>query len=67
MHTKGNENEYIKNVKMAECLTDEAIPVKSFQAIYVKNEDTKQFVLKKLEEKGIKVPPPFIEVQRWFD
>ncbi len=67
MHTLGTEDDYIKNVKMAECLTDLVIPVSSFTSICVKDEETKKVVENILKENGIEVPPPYVNIQKWFD
>lgn len=67
MHTLGTEDDYIKNVKMAECLTDLVVPVSAFHSICVKNEETKRVVENILKEKGIEVPPPYVNPQKWFD
>lgn len=40
---------YHKSVHMAECLTDQPIPVSDFSAIYVRNEDVQKIVQEKLE------------------
>ena len=65
MHTPGTEDDYIKNVKMAECLTDEIIYANCFHCIYVKSEDTKHLIREKLNQRGIQTPP-YIDVQKWF-
>lgn len=68
MHTLGTEDPYKKNVKMAGCLTDNIIPVKAFQCIYVKSEETKSIVREKLKSKGITKKPPFVDVNfKWFE
>lgn len=67
MHTMGTENEYIKNVKMAECLTNLLVPVKVFNSICVKDEETKKIVEEILAAKGIQAPPPYVNIQKWFD
>lgn len=67
MHTLGTEDDYIKNVKMAECLTDCVIPINAFNSICVKDEETKKIVENILREKGIEVPPPYVNPQKWFD
>lgn len=66
MQTIGVNDEYTKQVKMAECLTDLVIPVDYFQCIYVKDEKSKLLVEEKLVHKGKQFPPPFVSVQKWF-
>ena len=66
MHTHGTDNEHIKNVKMAECLTHLVVPVEVFQCIYVKDKKTKSFVESKLKENNIFNKPPYVDVQKWF-
>lgn len=66
MQTIGVNDEYTKHVKMAECLTNLVVPVNCFQCIYVKNEQSKLLVEKKLKETGAEFPPPFVSVQKWF-
>ncbi len=66
MHTLGTNDEYTKHVKMAECLTNLIIPVTFFKCIYVKSDKTKTDIIKKLKQKNIQVPPPFVQVQKWF-
>ncbi len=66
MHTFGTEDEYTKHVKMAECLTDLRINIDFFQCIYVKSNQTKLYIEEKLRRKDIQVPPPFVNVQKWF-
>ena len=67
MHTMGTEEEYIKNVKMAECLTALRIPSNAFNSICVKDEETKKIVEELLTTRGIQVPPPYVNIQKWFD
>lgn len=67
MHTLGNETEYKKHVKMAECLTHKVIPAKFFQCIYVKDEKTKQLIHEKLRDHKIITPPPYVNIGKWFD
>lgn len=66
MQTRGNGNEYVKHVKMAECVTELKILVKDFFQICVKDEKTKKNVEFLLKENDIDFPPPFINVQKWF-
>lgn len=66
MHLTGTEDTYVKNVKMAECLTEKIIPAKNFQCIYVKDEITKKLVEEKLERKSLLSKPPFVDIGPWF-
>ena len=66
MQTPGNENEYVKHVKMAECITDLMIPVDGFASIYVKDDETKELVESLLNKNDVDFPPPFVNVQKWF-
>lgn len=62
---KGRNDNYAKQVKMAECLTHLIIPVDHFHSIIVRNDDIKEFVENKLDEKGIS-PPPYVNVRDLF-
>lgn len=66
MHTKGINDNYTKQVKMAECLTRLIVPAKVFQCIYVKNNDIRPFVEKNLEDNGIVSKPPFVNLAKWL-
>lgn len=44
MERVGEIDEYSRNVKMAECLTDKCIPAELFQCIYVKDIETQQYI-----------------------
>ena len=66
MQTLGNEDEYVKHVKMAECVTELKILVKGFSQICVKDEETKKFVESLLKKNDIDFPPPFVNIQKWF-
>jgi len=53
---------------MAECLTEKIIPIQHFKCIYVPSEEIKKKTICILNEKGIDVPPPFINVRGvWFN
>ncbi len=67
METLGNEDEHIKNVKMAECLTNLRVPANCFQSICVRNEEIKEQVEEMLENNGILEHPPYVNIQNWFD
>lgn len=67
MKQAGNTDDYSKQVKMAECLTDKIIPADLFQCIYVPNVFVKQQVEDILEDNGITEQPPYVNVQgHWF-
>lgn len=65
MHSKGRDDDYAKKVKMAECLTELTVQVECFQCIYVKNDEIKRLVEKKLKEHGITKKPPYVDVMPW--
>lgn len=53
MEKAGTTDEYSRNVKMAECITEKCIPAELFQCIYVPDEETKIFIENLFKEKGI--------------
>lgn len=65
MKCKGRDDEYAKQVKMAECLTHCRVPVEYFHIIYVKDEESKNIVEEKLKEYGITKKPPYINIMPW--
>lgn len=65
MERSSTESEYIKNVRMAECLTQEAIPVTSFFSIAVRDVQTKRIVEQKLRH--IPRNKPYVDIRPWFD
>lgn len=67
MEKAGAIDEYSRNVKMAECLTEKCIPAELFQCVYVPDEETKQYIEKLFQNKGITEQPPYVNVQlQWF-
>lgn len=66
MDTLGTEVNYIKQVKMAECLTDLIIPGDCFQSIAVKDNNTRRIVEDKLRHYGIVNKPPYVDIRKWF-
>lgn len=66
MDTLGTEDNYIKQVKMAECLTNLIIPARLFQCIGVRNEEIKEIVEDKLIDHGIIRKPPYVDIRKWF-
>lgn len=68
MEKAGTTDEYSRNVKMAECLTDKCIPADLFQCVYVPDEETKQYIEKLFQNKGITEQPPYVNIQlKWFE
>lgn len=65
MQSKGREDDYAKKVKMAECLTELIVPANIFKCIYVKDEETKKIVEKKLKDHGITEKPPYVDSMPW--
>ncbi|QWT52111.1 DarT ssDNA thymidine ADP-ribosyltransferase family protein [Eubacterium sp. MSJ-33] len=67
METLGTEDEYCKNVKMAECLAEFGIPAELFQCVYVPTEAVKKHVEMLLRNYGITEQPPYVAIQeKWF-
>lgn len=67
MESVGTTDEYARNVKMAECLTEKCIPADLFQCVYVPDMETKQYVEKLFQDKGITEQPPYVNLQpKWF-
>lgn len=64
MAKTGNNDVYVKNVKMAECLSEEIIDANDFYCIYVGDEDLKESVLELLEEYGLE-DTIYINVAPW--
>ena len=66
MHTRGIQDPYTKQVKMAECLTELSIPARLFHSICVKDEATKLLVEKSLIKHRINKKPPFVDIRVWL-
>lgn len=66
MQEKGRDDDYARQVKMAECVTDLKIPAKHFSRIYVRSNETKVYVERKLREKGIVSSPPYVSIGVWL-
>ncbi len=67
MKTKGRNDSYAKNVKMAECITKKRIPAELFQCVYVPDSDTKKYITDLFQNKGITEHPPYTDIQpKWF-
>jgi hypothetical protein len=67
MEKTGTTDDYSRNVKMAECLTDKCIPAELFQCVYVPDDETKLYVKTLFARKGILEQPPYVSVQSiWF-
>lgn len=65
MESSSTKSDHCKNVRMAECLTNNAIPVSYFQSIAVKNQDLKEFVESKLAVVG--GARPYVNIQPWLN
>lgn len=64
----GRDDNYAKEVKMAECLTDLIVPAECFKCIYVPSEEVKNIVEQKFRDNDLDFPPPYVNVQKvWFD
>jgi len=60
-------DDYAKQVKMAECLTDKRIPVERLTCIYVASQAVKDKVIEILERNDTKFPPPYVNIMDvWF-
>lgn len=66
MVQRGLTDDYAKQVKIAECLTEKRVPVNLFKSIAVKNAETKQKVEDMLRANNINGNPPYVNIQRWF-
>jgi hypothetical protein len=67
METIGTTDEYSRNVKMAECLTDKCIPAELFQCVYVPDKETALYIENLFKGKGIVEQPPYVNIQpKWF-
>lgn len=67
MENVGAKDEYSRNVKMAECLTDKCIPAELFQCVYVPDEKTEIYIKDLFKKKGIMEQPPYVSIQpKWF-
>lgn len=67
MERAGATDEYSRNVKMAECLTDKRIPGELFQCVYVPDQETKQYIEELFQNNGITEQPPYVNIQpKWF-
>lgn len=60
MEKLGTVDEYSRNVKMAECLTDKRISAELFQCVYVPDEETKIYIEELFMKKGIVEQPPYV-------
>lgn len=68
MEKVGTTDEYSRNVKMAECLTDKCIPAELFQCVYVPDIEIKKYIETLFHAKGIIEQPPYVSVQsKWFE
>ena len=67
MESVGKTDEYARNVKMAECLTEKCIPADLFQCVYVPDMETKQYIEKLFQDTGISEHPPYVNMQPKWD
>lgn len=65
MSQPGND-EYSKQVKMAECLSQRRVPMSCINQIIVRDDRTKRIVEEKFQTLGIPFSPPYINVQNLF-
>lgn len=67
MEQTGTTDEYSRNVKMAECLTDKCIPAELFQSVWVPDNETKLYIENLFKKNGIMEQPPYVDIQlNWF-
>lgn len=67
MEKTGATDEYSRNVKMAECLTEKCIPAELFQCVYVPDTDAKEYIEELFLKNGITEQPPYVNIQsKWF-
>ncbi len=67
MEQVGALDEYSRNVKMAECLTDKMIPANQFQCVYVPDKETLTYIETLFRNNGILEKPPYVsERPTWF-
>lgn len=64
MEKSSTISDYIKNVRMAECLTEKIVPLSCFHSIAVRSEEVKQIVEDKIAQTdGDK---PYVNIQPWL-
>lgn len=67
MTTTNQNDDYTKQVKMAECLSSRPIPITDFSCIYVPSAQVQKKVYDLFIKRGISTPPPHVNVQEiWF-
>ncbi|MBK3493973.1 DUF4433 domain-containing protein [Viridibacillus sp. YIM B01967] len=64
MSQKGNDETYVKQVKMAECLSEYGIEAKGFRSICVGDKDLQKRVLKLLEANKLK-GKMYVDIMPW--
>ncbi|MBE5862687.1 MAG: DUF4433 domain-containing protein [Lachnospiraceae bacterium] len=62
----GADDAYSRNVKMAECLSDQAIAPSLIQCVYVSDEWAKEYVEQLFWDQGITEQPPYVSVMEVF-
>lgn len=65
MEESSTKSDYIKNVRMAECLTDKLIPISCFHSIAVRNETVKKIVTNKIS--FVRGDKPYVDIQPWLN
>lgn len=67
MKSIGKNDDYSRNVKMAECLTENVIPAELFQCIYVPDDEARNYIEELFRCNGIVEFPPYVNIQsKWF-
>lgn len=67
MAETNREDDYAKQVKMAECLIEKRISIGTFKCIYVASEQVKKKTIEIIENNHISFPPPYINIRSiWF-
>ena len=67
MEKIGQNDDYTRNVKMAECLSSKCISPELFQCVYVPDVQTQKYIYDLFKQKGITEQPPYVSVQKeWF-
>lgn len=64
MEKSSTESKYIRDVRMAECLTEKIVPLNCFHSIAVKDNRILQFIKEKFS--AVNGNKPFIDIQPWL-
>ncbi len=63
----GRQDNYAREVKMAECLTDLIVPARCLKCIFVPSQEVKELVEDIMNKQGIDFSLPYVNVQsKWF-